>query len=873
MPTKSQTIHEYSDFIKLLREVKKMHTGYSARCPAHADKHNSLSVDEGKDGRILVNCHAGCTAESIVASLSLEMKDLFPSSRRESPAPIATPEQSLPPPPPSPPPTIEMLAAAKGLPVKFLSFYMEQLPFGVKILYRKADGSLANRQRLRTSLIAKEGSRWTKGDEPPIAYGVWRIPRMAEQSDSLLIVEGESNSWAAWYHNIAALGVPGADMAGKLTKEDVFPFSKIYVWRDPDTGGATFVKGVRQRLNELDYTGKMFHVQGPHDPNNNGLPVKDLCDLHTLVLAECGVDPHEFNAISENPATVEKIKNRFKDKLDSEVLSNASENVLEAIPPPPPAEPPAKPPKIQKPTLEDKKATKNTIIQQFALTDMGNADRLIKDYGEDILHCYAWKRWQVWDGKRWNNDEAGGIERKAEQMVKRIVNEAEKTDDKDVYAEIMNHARRSQSAGQIKAAIELARNRRPSSPDQFDTDPFVFNVQNGTVNLQTGRLMFHNRTDMITKLSPARYLKTAIAPTWTEFLRKATGNNPDLLNFIQRIAGYTLTGDTSEHCLFFIHGRGRTGKSVFINTLTHLLGDYGAAVRPDVLMEKPYGNNIPNEIAALVGVRFIATIETESGRKLAEAMLKQFTGGDHISARFLYGEFFRFKPQFKIFLASNHKPVIREQDSAIWERIHLIPFDAYVPREERDLHLEEKLRAEIDGILQWAIEGALMWQRDGLQAPSIVTAATDAYKHEMDVLADFLGDTCILQPGATTIKSSIWNAYLKWCSENKIRHTLSRNAFRQSLLSRGITDAKAGGVRVWHGIKLVNNGVLDDLHGGNYHNTIHSADDDYDDDDDDRDLDRRNGTRNNTTNDSHNDSRNGAGKYRPVAHDPRKDLY
>jgi putative DNA primase/helicase len=367
--------------------------------------------------------------------------------------------------------------------------------------------------------------------------------------------------------------------------------------------------------------------------------------------------------------------------------------------------------------------------------------------------------------------------------------------------------------------IDRAKNRRPAVPDQFDRDTFLFNAQNGTIDLRTGGLKPHDKNDLITKISPAKYILnegeepgcgqfdlSEVAPLWAKFLCRVTNDDPELMSFLQRAAGYALTGDTSEHCLFFLHGDGRNGKSVFLNTLEYVLGDYGSVARPDVLMAKKYGDGIPNEIAALVGVRFVSTTETGSGKRFAEAMLKQYTGGDTISARFLHAEFFTFKPQFKIFLASNHKPVIRGQDVAIWERIYLIPFTAYIPPEERDKRLGEKLKKEADGILRWAVEGCLMWQRDGLNPPDIVRAATEEYKREMDVLAEFIEDRCYLNATARATSAAMRKEYLDWCESNGEKYPIYQREFKAEMERRGIIYKRTSNTRYYLGIGLLSEG-------------------------------------------------------------------
>lgn len=835
------------DFLLLLKNVKQNGANsWTALCPAHKDTENSIAVSEGDDGRILVNCFAGCKTDEVLASLGLKMDDLFVKtdkiaggrdSLKNAPISASPPTSSI----TAPAITITDLARDKALPLKFLEFYCEQIPFGVKITYKTMDGKPASRQRLRIALTAKDGSRWTRGQGSPILYGVWRVGRMAKEEHkgierkrigaggeslelddkiSLLLVEGESDAWTAWHHKIAALGVPGADMAGKILKSYVEPFERIYIWQEPDDAGKVFVRGVTERLAELCYEGECAVVCGPVTGDiNNSRQIKDLNDLHKKF-----TNPDLFKAEYQKILTVAQPVDLSKIVIASrETAATLSSTALSSFPDiatAPPSE------------------FFNPALTFRNLTDMGNADRLTALFGEELLYCYPWNAWLIWDGKRWKRDESGEIDRRAEATVRSIYAEAAHETDRERRFELAKHAKQSEAASKIRAMLDRAKNRVPVMPDQLDADPMLFNVQNGIIDLRTGKLRDHDRKSMMTKISPAKYvgrergalesggldgygfdLKTT-APTWHKFLERVTDSDQSLMSFLQRAAGYALTGDTSEHCLFFLHGDGRNGKSVFLNVLEHVLGDYGAAARPDVLMAKRYGEGIPNEIAALAGVRYVSTTETGSGKRFAEAMLKQYTGGDTISARFLHAEFFTFTPQFKIFLASNNKPIIRGQDTAIWERIYLIPFTVYISPEERDKQLTQKLKKEADGILAWAVEGCLMWQygdelwcesggRDGvgpgLNPPAAVRAATEEYRAEMDVLGDFIEDRCVLQLEARTKNADLWRAYMDWCSDNKERYPLTRRDFRAALERRGL-EQKRKRSRYYLGIGLVEDG-------------------------------------------------------------------
>jgi putative DNA primase/helicase len=790
-------LQSIQDFLSLLHGVKTNGSNFVARCPAHDDNQQSLAVSEGTDGRVLINCFAGCTAADVVAAVGLELKDLFvgESARsKDERLPWDKPDKQLdslkdknpasPASPVSPPPTIASLAADKGLPAEFLAQFCEELPFGVKIVYRLSNNQPAPRQRLRIAHSAKEGSRWTKGDGSPIIYGSWRNKEMADPSNnpsnSILFVEGESDAWTAWHHSIAALGVPGADMAGKLQKQHVKDYGKVLIWKEPDDGGETFVKGVTERLAALSYEGEVFIVQGPADPEHSGgKPVKDLNQLHKNTLLP-------GYPLSSSTALFKEI---WQGILAAAVPVDLGEIDI----------------KVKNTKDVTPKDLAAHIYKDF--TDEGNADRFIEAHGQDIRFCADWNRWLVWTGKRWENDRTGEIYRRGASISQFILRDAAAESDRDRQDALIDYAKKMRSRSRIKTMIETAQSRVPAIPEQFDQDKWLLNVQNGTLNLKTGELRPHDRLDYSLKSVPVTYVPDARAPasqapTWQKFLARVTDDNPDLIAFLQRAAGYALTGDVSEHCLFFLHGDGRNGKSVFIEALKHALGDYAKTARPDILMAKRQGDAIPNEIAALAGVRFVATSESDSGKRFAEAMLKQATGGDTISARFLRAEFFEFEPQFKIFLASNHKPIIRGQDTAIWERIYLVPFTVYIPPAERDKNLGAKLQAEAAGILRWAVEGCLEWQRGGLQPPNVVKAATEGYKNEMDALGEFLADRCILQSNATATNSALWGAYNEWCRDNGEKFPLSRRDFKASLERRKIVQKRTG-IRFWQGIGLL----------------------------------------------------------------------
>jgi len=301
----------------------------------------------------------------------------------------------------------------------------------------------------------------------------------------------------------------------------------------------------------------------------------------------------------------------------------------------------------------------------------------------------------------------------------------------------------------------------PIAPDQFDTDPWLLNCLNGTIDLKNGELRPHNRDDLITRMVPVEYDAKATCPLFLKFLDRIMGGNQSLISFLQKILGYSLTGSTREQCLFFLYGLGANGKSTLLNIVQSLWGDYATRTSSETFLAKKPGS-IPNDVAALRGARLAIAVEVEQGRRLAEVLVKEMTGGDTISARFMRAEWFSFKPQFKILLAANHKPIIRGTDFAIWRRIRLIPFTVQIPKEEQDRDLPEKLSAELPGILNWAVAGCLQWHFGGLELPKEVDDATQDYRAEMDVLGGFIAERCIVDPGADATAAELYKSYTVW---------------------------------------------------------------------------------------------------------------
>lgn len=438
-----------------------------------------------------------------------------------------------------------------------------------------------------------------------------------------------------------------------------------------------------------------------------------------------------------------------------------------------------------------------------AFTDSGNAERLVDQYGDVIRFCHPWGVWLAWDGQRWKRDELGAVEGMSKSVARSIYGEIPTGATKEERATILKHAIKSESAAGRAAMIRWARSEGgiPILPDQMDRDPFLLNVLNGTVDLRTGQLRPHDQADNITKLAPVMFDANAECPTFLTFLDRVL---PDLevRRFLRRITGYGMTGVTWEQCLAFFYGGGANGKSTFLDVIQDMLGDYAQTAAPDLLTSRG-GDRHPTELADLFGARWVSSIEVDEGKRLAETLVKQMTGGDKMKARFMRTDFFQWTPTHKLFLAANHKPEIRGTDYAIWRRIRLIPFMVTIPENERDGNLGEKLRAELPGILNWAIAGCLEWQQGGLGIPQAIRDATEEYREEQDVLARFIEEKCVVDAQAWVTSSTLYAVYVAWARAGG-EEPITNTAFGKRLNERGFTTGrKASGDRIRAGIRLI----------------------------------------------------------------------
>lgn len=434
-------------------------------------------------------------------------------------------------------------------------------------------------------------------------------------------------------------------------------------------------------------------------------------------------------------------------------------------------------------------------MTMFQNTDIGNAERLDALHGMNLRYVPAWNRWLVWDGKRWAVDDMRRVRELARDTIRNIVNDALATADLDERNKVLTWAKRSESDAAIAAMLRAA-DTLPSfkiAPDALDAKPYLVSCANGTLDLRLGILQPHRREDYITKLIPIAYDANAKCERWLRWLLETFGGDCDLIDYVHRAVGYSLTGDTGEQVFFFAHGPAMGGKSTFLSVLAAIAGENAIAAAFDLLLEQR-GGGPRNDIARLAGMRVVTAVEAGEGQKFNEPIVKQLTGRDTISARMLYREAFDFKPTFKLWIGANHKPVIKDSDNGIWRRVQMIPFVNVVPPERRIKDIEAVLLRDKEGIFAWAVAGVAAWLAvGGLKAPEAVTLATEEYRTESDILGQFIDEMCERGPGFSESATVLHGAYRKWWDDNGHRAFMNPTKFGRSLEERGFARVEGSG--------------------------------------------------------------------------------
>jgi putative DNA primase/helicase len=438
-------------------------------------------------------------------------------------------------------------------------------------------------------------------------------------------------------------------------------------------------------------------------------------------------------------------------------------------------------------------------------TEGGFAEWFLVKCGDDIRYISEYGKWALWDGRRWLVDGADAINERAKGALHAIILMIARVDSQDKQNKMLRLAHRFDSTVRIRQMLEYAATdeRVITSIRDYDRDEWLLNLANGTLDLRDGRLLAHQKSQMLTKVLDIQYEPYAKAPTFEAFLERIFRSHPEIIPFLQRAVGYTLTASVREHKFWLLYGSGRNGKSTLVETIRTMLGEYAQSSTAETWLKQSGSRGAEPELACLVGVRMAATAEIGEGRALDEARVKGIVAGDAIRTRNLYESTIEFTPACKLWISTNHRPQIKSTDEGMWRRVCLIPFDETIGWDEMDRDLPTKLLEEQAGILAWAVNGCLEWQRrGGLDLPDIVVARTSEYRDSEDTVGQFIDECCVLGNGERVLAGALFRAYTDWAHLQGDRRPLNATLFGRRLSERGIAAQKPGGVAWRSGIDL-----------------------------------------------------------------------
>lgn len=442
--------------------------------------------------------------------------------------------------------------------------------------------------------------------------------------------------------------------------------------------------------------------------------------------------------------------------------------------------------------FDNQEETKEYPIRSY--DDTGNADRFIDRYGNLYKYSYIANKFYIYDGMKWKIDDKGSIRKLIDEMIESIKNEkvlhSEDVTEEEAREVFQKFYKKTRGTQAKKNIMNELMHRRPATPDDFDKDDMLINVANGYIDLTSRELYKHDINKMFSQITNTDYTEKMQPAVWLDFLNDIFAGDQKVIRYIQKALGYSLTGSTREQIMFILFGKGRNGKSIFVEVISEILGDYSNNMQAKSLMVKK-NDNVNTDIARLSKARFVTSSEPNEGFRFDEGLIKQLTGGDKVTARFLYAEEFEYTPKFKIWVSTNHKPIIRGTDDGIWRRLVLIPFDVQIPEEKVDKDLKYKLLREAPAILNWMAEGAYMWMQEGLAMPEKLKEAVQKYRNEMDTLGQFIEDCCKVDKNSSEKVSNLHQAYKTWSNDNLTStKVLGMKSFSQKMEERFVKESR-----------------------------------------------------------------------------------
>ena len=621
------------------------------------------------------------------------------------------------------------------------------------------------RQR-RPDATTPDGWTWKTADVRRVLYRLPKIIQDVQRGLPIIICEGEKDVAALVQLGFSATCNLGG--AGKWRPEysETLRGASVWIVADKDKPGREHAQAIAASL-----YGKASFVAVLELPDSDRQKVKDAADF-----IAAGATVADFQA----------------------ELDDAQEWTPQAAP------------LVAK--SDSEQAADTTADANHFKNDVGYADAFVKRHSESIRFCTDEAKWLVYSVEHgWRRDKSGEINSLAADYARSLYRDAlamAATLDPDMGKKLITSAASLGNKKRISPAISFAESNRDIvvNAEELDADKLLVGVRNGVVNLADGSFQPHSRDHLVTRRLDVAFDATATAPTFERFLAEVQPES-DMRGFLQRLSGYWITGETREHILPFHYGTGANGKGTFLEqVMLKQFGNYGAKLTDSLVYASDRGALPHLELANLCGKRFTLGEENAKGGNLNERLLKAITGSDKVKGRFHYANFVEYFPTYKITLVGNHKPRIDGTDEGIWRRFLLVDWKVQIPPEKRDAKLSEKLAAEMPGILNWCIAGAIEWQRTGLNPPESCRAATAAFREKSDALVEFVAECFIADPDGYCTKADAFNAYTRWATRQGINHPMSKRALGFQLINRGWAEGRASheNSHCWYGWRVSN---------------------------------------------------------------------
>lgn len=725
-----------------------------AKCPCHDDKNASLTISyNSKEEKTMLYCHAGCNTKDIVESVGLKMSDLF-----DKPLEVEDKHKS---------------AFEKDIEAIY-KFYDENgdLAYekirkkGKKFLHRRyIDGETVWGMEEGIYTETFPGSKsWSIKERPgakkayypgqeQLLYNLPNVIKGIKEGQTIFITEGEKDSDSLITRGLIAtttsIGATKGDLGKKWPSRfnSFFKGANVVLLPDNDEPGKRFMEHIAIELKNIA----------------NNIKIVELPDLSKK---EDITDWLEYG----------------NDIYDLQALVKRTDEFIEF---------------------------KGNIIYDYNWSDVGNAERLISLHGKDIKFNVNSGKWYVWNGVNWELDNSFKVENLYRTVLRRFQNAIPNiniSDDEIATKKQQEKAKsfvlRNETDGKIKSVLNQAKTFKGINFMESDKDDYLFNTPNGTINLRDLSQKKHDRKDLITQCSNYSFNReNDKCPNWIAFLNRIFCGDQELINYVQKAVGYSLTGDMSEQCLFMLWGGGANGKSTFVKALEDIMGTYAATIKGETLMEKNGQDGARGDLARLTNKRVVIASELQEGQVFNEPLLKVLSAGETLPVRFMYQEEFMLKPKFKLWIMTNKKPKVKGNDHGIWRRWRMIPFKYKFTEKEKDPNFyEEKLKPELEGILLWAITGYQMWKKEGFEAPKEVMEAVEDYKMDMDQVARFIEDCCKVGEGYECTGSAMYDEYINWCIAEGENYKMTNHKLARDLKEKGFVNKRDMNGKKWIGI-------------------------------------------------------------------------